>query len=334
MNDEKTLIINMVSSGTIAPSEGIALFKSLCDLEDITPYESDVEVDDPRYLPPWESEGDELHELLNQNKCARAIASANQQIISALEESRLDDIPSRLSAFDVIQLSRCNPATKEGGNGGFVIGSFRLRYIEDGLQSQGWGFWLSSSMHTDTDLKLPPTWGEPMMMQILMLHRILGSIRLKGQTGEEYSEEIEQVKVTSRIESIDDSVIAKAGQFDNCLKLCIDARPIKDIKFEEGLKHDINDKIRRIGTQSIWFAPNVGIVKFLYEHPNNTQTDVELVDYDVQSGESIYFPLSLGNRWQYQWQDPLTIHRELIRVILDKGEGSYVLSCSNHIESI
>lgn len=50
-----------------------------------------------------------------------------------------DDIPSRSSAFDVIRLSRCNPATKDGGNGGFVIGSFWLKCIEDGLQSQGWG---------------------------------------------------------------------------------------------------------------------------------------------------------------------------------------------------
>lgn len=68
MNDEKSFIINMVSDGTINSLEWIALFKYLCELEDIAPYESDVEVDDPRYLPLWESEGGKLHELLSQNK--------------------------------------------------------------------------------------------------------------------------------------------------------------------------------------------------------------------------------------------------------------------------
>jgi hypothetical protein len=68
----------MVSEGSITRSEGIALLETLYSIEDMGSYESDVEVEDPRYLPPWESEEGELHELLGQNKCARAIASANK----------------------------------------------------------------------------------------------------------------------------------------------------------------------------------------------------------------------------------------------------------------
>ena len=329
MNDEKAAIISMVSGGMISSSEGLTLFKALCELEGMGSYESDVEVEDPRYLPPWESEGDELHQLLGENKCARAIASANQQIISALQEGKLEDVTPKVSALDVMQLSGYKPSPIQGKNGGFTTGSLNLKGDDDGLYAQGWSMWMS--WWFSTDLEMPPTWGEPMLMQMFMPSK---SLPLRREATEASDEEGEQIKVTSEFESLDDSVVTKAGQFDGCLKLRRTISPLGDAQFRGGWAHDINDNLRRIGTQYIWLAQDVGVVKFLHEHPNNTRTEIELVDYDVQTGEPLYFPLSLGSKWRYQWQDELAIHRELVRVVLDKGDGVFTLSCANHIAGI
>lgn len=329
MNDEKAAIINMVSGGVITSAEGLTLFKALCELEGMGSYESDVEVEDPRYLPPWESEGEEPHQLLGQNKCLRAIASANQQIISALQEGKLEDVTSKVSVLDVMQLSGYRPSPVQGNNGGFTTGSLHLKGDNDGLYTRGWGMWMSWSLSTDLDM--PPTWGEPTLMQIFMPSR---SLPLRREATEPFDGEREQIKVTSEFESLSDSVVTEAGQFDGCLKLRRTISPLGDAQFRGGWAHDINDSLRHTGTQYIWLAPGVGVVKFLHEHPNNTQTQIELVDCDIQDGEPLYFPLSLGNKWRYQWQDELTIHRELIRVILDKGDGAFTLSCANHITGI
>lgn len=329
MNDEKTAIINMVSAKTITSSEGVALFETLCSLENMGSYESDVEVEDPKHLPPWESEAGDLHELLGQSKCERAIASANQQIISALQEDKLEDIPSKLSALDVIQLSRFGPTPKQGGNGGFTVGSLQLKRENNGLSIRGWG--MSLSWWMNTELELPPTWGEPMLMHLFMAPRFL---RLEWRGDEVIDEEKDQIKTVSTIEGFEDSVITKAGRFDGCLKLKTVIRGLGGARFEGAGKHDINDSLRGIGTKFLWLAPNVGVVKLLYEHPNNTQTEIELVDHHVRDGDPSYFPLSLGSKWQYQWQDELVIHKELIRVVLCKEDGVSVLSCAKHMAEI
>ena len=328
MNDEKTAVINMVSEGTITSSEGIALFEALCDLEDMESYESDVEAEDPKYLPPWESEEENLPRLVGQSKFARAIATANRHIISALQEDKLDDIPSKLAVLDVIQLSAFRPS-KPDGNRGFTMGGIHLKPDHKGLQIRGWGMVMSWWM--STELELPPTWADPMLLQAFMASR---SLRMKWKADEKMDEERDQVKAVSTIESFDDSVTTKAGRFDDCLRLkkVISARG--DAKFEGARKHDINDSLRMIGTQSIWLAPHVGVVKLLYKHPNNTQTEIELADYHVRDAEPLYFPLSPGNKWRYQWQDAVAVHHDLIRVVLRKEDGRFILSCANHIAGI
>lgn len=328
MNDEKTAVINMVSEGTLTSSEGIALFEALSDLEGMGGIERDVEVDDPGHLPPWESSEGQLTELFEQNKCVRVISSANEQIISALREGNLGETPSKISALDLVRLSRGKPSGKDG-NGGFTMGSFRLQCDDIGVHTRGWGFWMGWWMHTE--LELPPTWGESMLRQIF---GVSGKLLLNRESDEWTDEEGKQIKVSSRVESDDDSVTTKAGKFDDCLKVKIVITPFGDAGFEKAKKHDIHDKLKRIGTQYIWFAPNVGIVKFLHEHPNDTRTEIELVDYNVQGKEPLYFPLSLGSNWLYEWRDELTIHRELIRVILRETDGSTTISCANHAAEI
>jgi len=332
MNDEKTAVINMVSEEIITSTEGVSLFEALCAIEDMGYFESDMEFEDPKHLPPWESGGSELNELVGQNKCAKAIGSANQQIISVLQENELQEDPmtdvsseaaAKISALDVLQLSRFKPS---GSNGGFTIGRYRVKRDDDYVRTQGWGFWMSCWLNTDVDL--PLTWDESMLMQIMS---VSGVLRFRWEVDAVFQEEKDLVKVVSKAESFDDSVITEAGEFDDCLRLKTVISALGDAGYEGAPRHNMNSKLRRIGTQSIWLAPNVGIVKFLHKHPDDTRTEIELVDYNVKGGCPSIFPLSPGNSWRYEWQDEVAIHREIIRVFPGKEEDQFILSCANHI---
>jgi len=98
--------------------------------------------------------------------------------------------------------------------------------------------------------------------------------------------------VVSTIESLTETVEVSAGVFKNCLKL----KAV--IKIEEG-------KFQRhgSGTVCMWFAPNVGLVEVQYSHNDGDETLTQLVSYSVkdEGDESfLYFPLQVGNNWQYQ----------------------------------
>jgi hypothetical protein len=230
--------------------------------------------------------------------------------------------------LDLIELSGFKLRPKEGGYGGFAaLDGINVKAEDNGLRAQGGGVWISC-LGSIEDMKLPPTWWESMFSQVFGITKFL---RLKWEAGEVISEEAEwqddQMELTSTVESFDDSVVTKAGKFDSCLKLKRVIRGVGGQEFRDVRSFDMNDSLWLTGTQHIWLAPNVGIVKFLYEHPNDTRTEVELVEYHIRGGEPLYFPLSPGNRWRYQWQDEVVIHKELLRVVLRNEDGSFTLCC-------
>jgi len=338
MNDEKTAVINMISDGTITSSEGIALFEALCDLEGIGAYRDNVEAEGLSHLPPWESEegeGNDLGWSLLRNEFVKAIALANHDIISALQTDDMEEnpfeIPARISALDLIQMLRFRVIIKRDVPSALVSGIFSLKSRDEGIAGNGGGFLLARVLN-NARLGRSPTWGEPTLLQIFSVPKL---IRLKWEADEAIDEEQDGVRIVSTVDSFDDSVTTKAGKFDGCLKLKITISALGDSQFdiadENGL-HDIQNSLRMIGTKFIWLAPNVGVVNFLHEHFNNTQTQIELVDYQVEGGEHLYFPLSLGNKWRYQWQDAFGIHKELIRVISRGVDRAFFLSFAKNME--
>jgi len=338
MNDEKTAVINMVSEGTITSSEGIALFEVLCDLEGIRFHETGVEFEALPVLPPWESEEPrerELAYLMIEHKFVKAIALTNREIISAMQEGRWEDIAYRLSALDLSQISRFSLWPKRGDPGALVSGIFPLKDEKNGVRQaeqegeQRWGFLMARVINGKPGRT--PTWGEPVLMQIFTAPKFL---QLEWEAGEVMDQEQDQVRAVSTVESFDDSVTTKAGEFDGCLKLKIVISALGVLQFvEEFGAHDIHNALRMIGTKFIWLAPNVGVVKFLHEHVNNTRTEIELVDYHIRGGKPRYFPLTLGNSWQYQWQDEFGIHRELMRTVL-RTNDEVLVSFASHMEEI
>ena len=241
------------------------------------------------------------------------------------------EIPARISALDLIQMLRFRVIIKRDVPSALVSGIFSLKSRDEGIAGNGGGFLLARVLN-NARLGRSPTWGEPTLLQIFSVPKL---IRLKWEADEAIDEEQDGVRIVSTVDSFDDSVTTKAGKFDGCLKLKITISALGDSQFdiadENGL-HDIQNSLRMIGTKFIWLAPNVGVVNFLHEHFNNTQTQIELVDYQVEGGEHLYFPLSLGNKWRYQWQDAFGIHKELIRVISRGVDRAFFLSFAKNME--
>ena len=57
------------------------------------------------------------------------------------------------------------------------------------------------------------------------------------------------------------------------------------------------------GTRYLWFAKGVGVVKMYYEHANGTITEAELLEYEIPTNGTEYFPLQVDNTWTYKWQN-------------------------------
>ena len=57
------------------------------------------------------------------------------------------------------------------------------------------------------------------------------------------------------------------------------------------------------GTRYLWFAKGIGLVKMRYEHSNGVVTEAELTEYQKLGKSSEYFPLNLGTKWTYKWQN-------------------------------
>ena len=57
------------------------------------------------------------------------------------------------------------------------------------------------------------------------------------------------------------------------------------------------------GARYLWFAKGIGLVKMRYEHANGVVTEAELLEYETPAEAQDYFPLQVGNMWQYKWQN-------------------------------
>ncbi len=92
------------------------------------------------------------------------------------------------------------------------------------------------------------------------------------------------------------TVTAPAGTFENCLHLVIDG----DV---DGVVHDYSYYFYRhtyCGHKEYWFAPGVGVVRFLCDWGGFVKTDCVLTKYHTVAKDGEFMPVYLGNRWQYE----------------------------------
>ena len=91
------------------------------------------------------------------------------------------------------------------------------------------------------------------------------------------------------------TVETPAGIFENCLHLVIDGEV-------EGVAHDYTYYFYRhthCGHKEYWFAPGVGVVRFVCDWGGFVKTDCVLSSYKTVARDGEYMPVYSGNRWQY-----------------------------------
>ncbi|MBQ8642384.1 MAG: sigma-70 family RNA polymerase sigma factor [Clostridia bacterium] len=97
--------------------------------------------------------------------------------------------------------------------------------------------------------------------------------------------------------SVDDggTVETPAGVFENCLHLVIDGEV-------DGVVHDYTYYFyshTHCGHKEFWFAPGVGVVRFVCDWGGFVKTDCVLSSYKTVAKDREYMPVYLGSRWQY-----------------------------------
>jgi len=92
------------------------------------------------------------------------------------------------------------------------------------------------------------------------------------------------------------TVTTPCGIFENCLHLVIDGEV-------DGVAHDYSYYFYShtyCGHKEYWFAPGVGVVRFLCDWSGFVKTDCVLTEYHTVAKEGEYMPVYLGNRWRYE----------------------------------
>jgi RNA polymerase sigma-70 factor (ECF subfamily) len=97
--------------------------------------------------------------------------------------------------------------------------------------------------------------------------------------------------------SIDDGGIinVKAGRFENCLKLTIEA----ELENDDKSYYWQNYSFVHCGKKIFYFAPNVGLVKHICEWGGSLSSICELSEYSSVATNGEYMPIYVGCRWIY-----------------------------------
>jgi hypothetical protein len=116
-----------------------------------------------------------------------------------------------------------------------------------------------------------------------------------------------------------------AGDFSSCLVTTLDIQNNQpdDLSREASLNRDFMCSCCRA-----WYAPGVGLARAEIHCLNGVDATFELASYAVSSSADDYFPLAVGNRWEYVWAGlaDTRLAREIYEVTGRKDETWYVAS--------
>lgn len=91
------------------------------------------------------------------------------------------------------------------------------------------------------------------------------------------------------------TVTTAAGTFADCLKVTLHAE--NDTRGQKDYFH--NFEYVDCGVKEFWFAPSVGIVRFVFTWGESLRSESELVAYSVPAAEGEMMPVMMGNHWEY-----------------------------------
>jgi RNA polymerase sigma-70 factor (ECF subfamily) len=138
--------------------------------------------------------------------------------------------------------------------------------------------------------------------------------------------------VERSVESDNEIMTVPAGRFDKviCIKSSVQLQPDDGVTEDIKKKYEIKKGFRE-GEKRLWFAQGIGLIRTEHHHANGKRTVVELTDYNITNTDDSYFPLDIGNKWNYEWRNENgdLLFKERERVILKQDDGFY-LACSGY----
>jgi len=161
-------------------------------------------------------------------------------------------------------------------------------------------------------------------------------LKLPTKKGETWSGSYRDSLFERVIESIDETVSVPVGEFNNCVrvKTTMQLRAANEGSPQADEIYNRSKGFRE-GEKWMWFAPGVGIVRVEHHHANGKRTVIELTSYHIKEDGRGYFPLAIGNCWNYESRDENgeLLFKEQNRVILEH-EGQFYIACSGYTTNI
>ncbi len=96
------------------------------------------------------------------------------------------------------------------------------------------------------------------------------------------------------------TVTLPCGTFENCIKVTLDAEIDGERADDYYLNWDDGYQFFWCGKKEYWFAPGVGIVRFICTWGNHVSSEMILNSYAVPGSDGKeYLPIHIGTRWEY-----------------------------------
>ena len=173
--------------------------------------------------------------------------------------------------------------------------------------------------------------GVSLFPAIAQMKPIVATTWQVGQTREQevFSYTFKPLRAKKTFESDSEMVRTPAGEFGRCWKFRIEAtqQPIEEMDEQTRRQYELN-KIG-CGLREFWFAPGVGLVKYCADQESGLKGTIELAAYAVHHSESDYFPLAVGNWWEYRpvGLHPNYVYKDRFEVIDQENERFFISHC-------
>lgn len=284
------------------------LQKSVPDAEDIQRMKDMAKRFDVK--PAQETDLSDLWKRIFDNIVGQDRESAFQQVIELLYQSADLEMWGwqlfAIATLDVLKMAEEDEERKPDDINilmGYIIG----QHATDGRFE-----WRSSDWHCQS-------WGDLGLFEEIYRKK-LKIPRERLEVGTSWSMDkpmsrSEENLYETTIEADDDAITVPAGTFENCLRvsIIISSRRL--------------GKQKKCQHQTLWMAPGVGVVKSVIRTFSRSNRDREVVlkECFIPETNQDYFPLLIGSRWHYEWNDLAfsAPTAEVYRLLCQKGEDFY-----------
>ena len=152
------------------------------------------------------------------------------------------------------------------------------------------------------------------------------------RAGDTWSQEVfsytfDPLVATATFESDSETVEVIAGKFADCWRIKVVTVQPKTEATDERHQRQLNLNKINCGTREMWYAPSVGLVKYRADQESGMKATIELAKYSIKNGGEYYFPLAVGNWWEYR---PVGVDERYVTKdrfeIIDREENTYFIS--------